>query len=153
MPLVSVVTYLPAMVLSSSMQAKLVALLNITSLLATAYHLAVIPIGQSGRPHKHLVRGPIQRSSRPVYRYLPYLNGVFSLVLGLNALIWPGRRGVHEGFWALCLLPPGKPRPPPSTCILTEMPAVFFVTLFAEKALAEVDVEELEGLKYGYKGA
>ena len=100
-------TYLPAIVTSRSVQAKLVSFLNMTSLLATAYILVFI---SSKKPD--LVRGKrsltrFQDKPGPMHQYLPKLNGGFSFLLALNAIVWRQRSGVHEGFWLLCLLPAG----------------------------------------------
>jgi len=74
---------------------------------------------------------------RPINKYIPYLNGTFGLLLAIDGLIWRGRSGVHEGFWILCLLPT----------------IVFSISIVARRIMLEVDVDELERLRYGYKGA
>ena len=65
------------------------------------------------------------------------------------------RKGVHDGFWILCLLPAGKPlalfirflkvnfRPVVVLCVI----------MYARRVMLSVDIEELENLKYDYKGA
>ena len=44
----------------------------------------------------------------PLHQYLSYLNAGLSLLLGLYAIGFRGRNGVHDGFWMLCLLPGRK---------------------------------------------
>ena len=106
-PMISTMTYLPAILTSPSMQAKLVSFINITSLLATAYILVFI---SSRKPDPVIGKYSfinIQNEPGPMRRYLPYLNGGLSFLLALNAIIWRQRTGVHDGFWLLCFLPAG----------------------------------------------
>lgn len=108
-PLISLMTFLPAVVMSPLYLVKLISFFCVSSLLATAYILVFIPNEKSSgtnRPPKNLTTFPAD--SKPVHKYLPYLNGMLSLLLAINAINWRGRRGVHEGFWMLCLLPAGE---------------------------------------------
>ena len=100
-------TYLPAILTSRSTQAKLVSFLNMTSLLATAYILVFISTKKRDMFKGKRALTPLQEEARPVHRYLPYLNGALSFLLAVNAIAWRERKGVHEGFWVLCLLPAG----------------------------------------------
>ena len=106
-PMISTMTYLPAILTSRSAQAKLVSFLNMTSLLATAYILVFISSKKPDRVRAKRSLTHFQDEPGPMNRYLPYLNGGFSFLLALNAIIWRDRNGVHEGFWLLCLLPAG----------------------------------------------
>ncbi|MCJ1299374.1 hypothetical protein MMC08_002166 [Hypocenomyce scalaris] len=136
-PVTSVLAFLPAIMTSASLHPKFVSLLAITSLLSTAYILVFIPSQRppepgSKRPMRHLEPVP-----GPLHQYLSYLNAGLSLLLGLYAIGFRGRNGVHDGFWMLCLLPG----------------LVFSIIVVARRVMLSVDVSELEGLKYGYKGA
>ena len=92
----------------------------------------------------------------PVNQYLPYLNSVLSAVIALNALTVSSKKGVHDGFWLLCLVPACKPRLITTIKVraLTGVLAVvLLVTIYAKRVMLSVDVDELESLKYPYKGA
>ncbi|MCJ1243501.1 hypothetical protein MMC30_000698 [Trapelia coarctata] len=137
-PLISVMTFLPAVMMSPLYQAKLISFFCVSSLLASAYMLVFVPNDRGGgtsQPRE--VFTTFATDSKPIHKYLPYLNGALSLLLAINAINWRGRRGVHEGFWVLCLLPA----------------VVFSITVAARKIMLDVDINELERLKYGYKGA
>ena len=41
-------------------------------------------------------------------QYLSYLNATLSLLLAVSAIAWRGRKGIHESFWLLCILPAGE---------------------------------------------
>jgi len=101
--------FLPAIIMGPLYQVKFISLFCVSSLLATAYILAFVPNEKGGgirRPRE--VFTTFAADSKPIHKYLPYLNGTLSLLLAINALNWRGRRGVHEGFWMLCLLPAGE---------------------------------------------
>ena len=107
-PMISTMTYLPAILTSQSVQAKLVSFLNMTSLLATAYILICISSEKPDSVGGKRALSHFQDEPGPMSRYLPYLNGGLSFLLALNAIVWRRRKGVHEGFWLLCLLPAGN---------------------------------------------
>ncbi|MCJ1431915.1 hypothetical protein MMC27_001271 [Xylographa pallens] len=138
LPLVTPMTFLPAIATSSLYQVKFLSFICISSLLATGYILVFIsfnePKNRSGEPQDP---DRFEPATGPVAQYLPYLNGVLSFLLALNAVGWRGRGGVHLGFWILCLQPA----------------FVFSIIVAAKKIMLEVDINELEDLKYGYKGA
>ena len=117
-PLISIMAFLPAVIMSPLYQVKLVSFFCVSSLVATAYMLAFIPNEKGGgesRPREIFTLSAAD--SKPILKYLRYLNGTLSLLLAINATHWRGRRGVHEGFWMLCLLPAGKYQPRvPTTC-------------------------------------
>ena len=98
--------FLPSIMKSSALQAKLLGFLSLTSILATAYTLLFIPTG-AGR---NASTKTFFRSSglTPVQKYLPILNAALSFLVGLNGLSWHGRPGVHDGFWILSWLPIGN---------------------------------------------
>ena len=108
MPSLSAMAYIPTLIRSRLIQAKLVSLLCITSLIATAYILAFIP--KSSPQSLNLVKSKrhLEPESGPIQRYISYLNSALSLVCALNSIIFRDKTGVHDGFWVLCLLPVGR---------------------------------------------
>lgn len=77
----------------------------------------------------------------PVQRYLVALNAMICALLGLVMLVEARRVGspgkVSEAFWGLWGVPG----------------AILGIVLVVRKMMVEVDVKELEGLRYEYKGA
>ena len=127
----SFLPFLPSFIKSSALQPRILAILGITSVFTTAYILVFIPT-----PKQSQIRGRTSALT-PMQRYLPYLNGILSLLIGVNGLSWKDRLGVHDGFW-----------------ILSWLPAVIFgMNVFARRVLVEVDPDELWGLKYELRGA
>lgn len=152
-PFASAMTFLPAVFISPLYQVKFICFLCVSSLLATAYILLFVPNEKPGRNTP--TRKPIFEPARgPVAQCLPHLNGALSLLLAVNALNWRGRRSVHQGFWILCLLPASE------RCMLwmeskqlTKSLVAMFTSIAARRTMLDVDIDELERLKYGYKGA
>ncbi|KAF6227732.1 hypothetical protein HO173_012062 [Letharia columbiana] len=136
-PSVSAMAYIPTLIMSSLVQAKLVSLLCITSLTATAYILAFVPITRHKSLNRVKSKKRLEPMSGPVHQYISYLNGTLSLLCALNSIIFRDKQGVHDGFWLLCLLPVVS----------------FAFIILARRLMLSVDVDELEILKYGYKGA
>ena len=97
--------YIPTLSMSSPVQAKLVSLLCMTSLITTAYILAFVPSTRSKPPNRVKLTRQFEPVSGPGHQYISYLNGALSLVCALNSITFRDRRGVHDGFWVLCLLP------------------------------------------------
>ncbi|KAM0806056.1 hypothetical protein BDR22DRAFT_528 [Usnea florida] len=129
--------YIPALITSGFVQAKLISLLCITSLVATTYILVFVPNTRLSPPIRSKSKRKLEPESGPVHQYIVYLDGALSLGCALNSITFKNRRGVHDGFWLLCLLP---------IVSLT-------VILFARQLMLSVDVDELEDLQYEYKGA
>ena len=99
-------TFLPAIVTSSLYQVKFLSFLCISSLLATAFILVFVSFKKTDTgTRKYRDPDRFEPATGPVAQYLPYLNGALSFLLALNAVSWRGRRGVHQGFWILCLQP------------------------------------------------
>ena len=100
---------MPALLTSQSLLAKLICLLSITSLLASAYMLLYIPLVSdqtADRRGKRPVRDiALEPESGPLKRYLGLLNGALSMLVSFNAIRFRGGPGVHDGFWLLCLVP------------------------------------------------
>ena len=139
---------------SRLVQVALVSLVCMTSLIATAYILAFVP---NSKP-KPLDQAKSMRQPEPdvgpVRQYIGYLNGALSLLCALNCTTLRDKQGVHDGFWLLCLLPIGRW---PFSCGMSPRPNVcavsFTIITLARRLMLSVDVDELENLKYEYKGA
>lgn len=130
-------TFLPALLTSRLFQARILCLLSMSSLICTAYILIFIPKNKPDARNQKHTQQIHQHSSTPIRRYISYLNGILSTLILLNAFSLEGKRGVHEGFWLLCILPAGEK---------------YFLWRACYNML-DVDISELEGLRYEYKGA
>ncbi|KAH8811786.1 hypothetical protein F5884DRAFT_783426 [Xylogone sp. PMI_703] len=145
-PLLSTIIYLPTLFDKSY---GLISLLSISSLLSTAYLLFIFPPEHTGLPFLDAFNSPKKTSKAaplevqalqahdggPIAMYLPYLNTGLCVVLSLLSLIGNTRVEVSNAFG---LLPAG----------------VYVTVLVAKSMMASVNPErELEGLKYGFKGA
>ena len=100
--------YIPTLISSRLIQAKLVSLLCITSLIATAYILTFIPTTGSKSSDRVKSKRQLEPEAGPIHRYIGYLNGALSLVCALNSITFREKAGVHDGYWVLCLLPVGR---------------------------------------------
>ena len=146
--------YIPALIMSRLVQTKLISLLCMTSLIATAYILVFVPNTRLSPPIRAKSKRRLEPESGPVHQYIVYLDGALSLVCSLNAITFKDRRGVHDGFWLLCLLPIGKWCLCCARAVRSNRCAVSLtVILFARHLMLSVDVDELEALQYEYKGA
>ncbi len=76
-----------------------------SSLVATAYILVFIPNTRANKLNG--VKSRHQPEQGPFDNYVSYLNGGLSFLIAVNASVFKDKRGVHEGFWLLCLLPIG----------------------------------------------
>ncbi|KAL9016968.1 MAG: hypothetical protein Q9185_005707 [Variospora sp. 1 TL-2023] len=133
-PLISATVFLPSLLTSPSSQTRLTSLLAISSLLCTAYILFSLP---NGKPANVRIDSATFDGQEPIRRYLTYLNGGLSILVGLNAFRFRNKEGVHDGFWLFFVLPS----------------AMFFIVVLAKRTMLSVDIEGLEKLKYPYKGA
>ncbi|KAK1832671.1 hypothetical protein QBC39DRAFT_329637 [Podospora conica] len=129
---------------------RLLALLALTSLAATAYLLLTLPPTKTGitrldnrvasarEPHRPVT------DDGPLARYLPYLTpvlaGTVAVVGWMHGMPYPGSR---HGWAALCGAAGNLPA------------VVHWAVVVAKVVMAEVEpgLGELEGLRYGYKGA
>lgn len=146
--------YIPALIMSRLVQAKLISLLCITSLIATAYILVFVPNTRLSPPIRAKSKRKLELESRPFHQYIVYLDGALSLVCALNSITFKDRRGVHDGFWLLCLLPIGWWCLSRAMAVRSDKCVVSLtVILFARQLMLSVDVDELEALQYEYKGA
>lgn len=142
LPILSIIPYVPILFTTQ----RLLALLSITSLACTAYLLHFLPPGKTGIPvidgrnagPQGKQREALKIDGRgPLLRYLPYLN----LSLGGILLLLP-------------LVAGGKSADIPHSQLLSYLPlAIYLFTLLVKIVMGSVDVEELEALKYNYKGA
>lgn len=115
--------YIPTLTMSGLVQAKLVSLLCVTSLIATAYILVFIPNTRPEPPNRTKLMRQLEPELGPVRQYISYLNGALSLVCALNSATFRDKRGVHDGFWVICLLPVGRRSLPQKwqCCCLTDV--------------------------------
>jgi hypothetical protein len=99
----------------------------------------------NGDPHSSVrmgkgltAAGGVGVEKGPLELYLPYLNAVLVALLAVAGFVGRQRaeEGEGEGFWFALL--PGL---------------VYWVVVAAKGIMDSVDVGELEGLRYGYKGA
>lgn len=107
-PVLCALTYLPALVMSHLLRARLMCLLSITSLACTAYILMFKPIAQPVPANRNQLVQQLDSEPKPRDRYLSYLNGGLSVLILLNSAALKDERGVHDGFWLLCTLPARK---------------------------------------------
>jgi len=125
-----------------------------TSLIATAYILVFIP---ATRPESSRSAKPThqpQTELGPIKQYITYLNAGLSFFITLNAIAFKDKKGVHEGFWVLLLLPVGKSHDVHAGSFQADCSIVSFsIIMLARHLMLSVDVDELEDLKYRYKGA
>lgn len=140
--------------MSHLLSAKLISLLSMSSLVATAYILIFVPNTRLDDPKTEKPRGQLQPETGPVQKYISYLNGGLSLLIALNAIGFKDKKGVHEGFWLLCMLPISESLLSSSRDCQADDPVVSFsVIMLARRLMLSVDVGELDKLKYRYKGA
>ena len=140
--------------MSRLLQAKIISVLSMTSLIATAYTLIFVPNTRPASSKKASSRRQLAAEPGPVHQYIGYLNGGLSLLIGLNAISFKDKRGVHEGFWLLCFLPVGEHfRNLEDVFAADILPVSFSIIILARRLMLSVDVDELEDLKYRYKGA
>lgn len=140
--------------MSRLLQVKLISVLSMTSLIATAYILVFVPNTRTPSSKKASSQRQLASELGPVHQYIEYLNGGLSLLIGLNAISFRDKQGVHEGFWLLCFLPVGEHFGTLEDVFPADTLTVSFaVIIFARRLMLSVDVDELEDLKYRYKGA
>lgn len=140
--------------MSRLLSAKLISLLSMSSLIATAYILVFIPNTRPDKSKATKSPAKLQPEAGPIQQYISYLNGGLSMLIALNAFGFRDKKGVHEGFWLLCLLPVGEFSASDSSNYQSDYSVVSFsVIVLARRLMLSVDVDELEELRYRYKGA
>lgn len=107
-PTIAVMVFLPALLMSQPLQARLICLLSISSLMCTAYILIFIPNATPEPANRKQAMHISQSTARPIHQYISYLNGGLSILILLNAFSFKNKQGVHEGFWLLCIIPSGE---------------------------------------------
>ncbi|KEF55964.1 uncharacterized protein A1O9_07544 [Exophiala aquamarina CBS 119918] len=157
LPIITILVFIYFLFLSTKKSVTLACLLSITSLLATAYIMYMIPTGAAlftnpVRPRLDLSAVALRRRGRqidlpdffggadsPLTQYLPYLNTFLSVLLALLALGFRGKSGVPDGIWAFFLLPG----------------MVFAIVLVVRASINDIQkgLTELQGMRYDYKGA
>lgn len=75
--------------------------------MVTAYILVFVPNTRANESNSELPRQQLQPEKGPILKYISHLNGGLSLLIAINAFGFRDKRGVHEGFWLLCVLPVG----------------------------------------------
>ena len=123
--------YLPSL----SSNTLLTHALAISSLLSSAYALYIFPSTGPERQTPSLLGRSSQLEPGPLRKYIDQLNAGLCVLLALQALR-AKTRGLTDEVW-LAVLPS----------------LVFLLLLLAKSQLKPVDIEGLEKLKYGYKGA
>jgi hypothetical protein len=146
LPLIASGTLLPSLLSpSSTPNMRILALLGITSLLATAWICKFVPATSASKKSRSLQPSgfgdfaPDVNDAGPVEKYLIPLTSVITLLLFIAAFGLKGREGREEGFWILCLMPG----------------CVFWVVMVARRIMGSMGIEigELEGKRYEFKGA
>ncbi|KAH8601027.1 hypothetical protein B0O99DRAFT_610118 [Bisporella sp. PMI_857] len=138
--------YIPTLFYPST---SILSLLSISSLLSTAFLIHILPPTKtsisfldalSSPPSNSRgsgvgIKGNVYEAQGPLEKYLPYLNGVLCILLGILGTVFRAREEVWRGFgWV-----PG---------------VIYGVVLVGKVVMAGVDPEgELKGLRYEFKGA
>lgn len=117
-----------------SAQQALLSILSLSSLACTAYILWCMPIEPPGKKGK-VAMYKLEAARGPVDRYLVYLDaGLAGVLLLASAVSW--RKGAGE------------------EALREALPTIVMgLTMLAREWMAPVDVEELRGKMYDYKGA
>jgi hypothetical protein len=105
--MISFTIYLPSIIKSSAWGARITAIMCMTSCLMTAYILVFIPNKKPNGSESRQRLAMMNEDPRPLHVALPYLNIALSILVALNGYLWRDRKGVHDGFWIICLLPAG----------------------------------------------
>ena len=87
-------------------QVRLACIFALSSFGMTSYILLFIP---STGPKAALF--PATTDPRPAQRFVPYMNGLLSLLIGLNGLRWRDRVSAPDGFWVVSWMPLGMISP------------------------------------------
>ncbi|EEH37068.2 hypothetical protein PAAG_07486 [Paracoccidioides lutzii Pb01] len=138
-PLVSTLLYLPSFISSSSTASRrFLCLLSIASLFSTAYIMRYLRIERTDRKGKRPLRD-IEAEQGPliVRQYLSPANTFICAVLSVTAYVLQSQPYAEDMFWIFCLVPG----------------IVFLLVWVSRNIMLSVDIKELEGLRYEYKGA
>ncbi|OJD27094.1 hypothetical protein ACJ73_01512 [Blastomyces percursus] len=138
-PLASVFLYLPCILSSTSTRSgRLLCLLSITSLLSTAYIMKYFRLERPDPKGKRPIRD-IETEHGPmiVRQHLSTANTVICTLLSVIAFYAANQTYRGDIFWALYLVPG----------------IVSLLVSVSRQIMMSVDIKELEGLRYEYKGA
>jgi hypothetical protein len=97
--------YLPILVAACRAPPRYVAIMGITSLLATAYNLVLIPNKHGGRDPLAKFAASRDLELSPLQQYLPYLNAVLALLVGISCNSWIHETGIYQAFWLVGWMP------------------------------------------------
>ncbi|KAK4940038.1 hypothetical protein LTR10_019775 [Elasticomyces elasticus] len=152
LPLVVSLPFLWYLTLSTSRTMALLCLLSITSLASSSYIMFFVPVSTSSSSSvaERSAPNPNSRAEAarrkfalsdqsPINQYLAYLNASIDALLFLASMAYRSRTNVPEGLWLFLLLP-----------------GVMFAMVFmARRSINEISrgLDDLQGLKYEYKGA
>ena len=149
LPVGACLLFVPSLFAARSSRMTLLSFLSISSLLATAGILLVLPIGSRASQRRPPLDGPLG----PVPTYLPYLDGGLALLIAWSGLYARRSPSMDEGFWLLSLVPGGLGFPSVrDSLMLTFVIVVLITVMAARRFLVEVDPSELKGLRYSLKG-
>ncbi|EGE85146.1 hypothetical protein BDDG_08091 [Blastomyces dermatitidis ATCC 18188] len=138
-PLASVFLYLPCILSSTSTgSGRLLCLLSITSLLSTAYMMKYFRLERPDPKGKRPIRDiAAEQGPMIVRQHLSTANTVICALLSVIAFYAANQTYQGDIFWALYLVPG----------------IVFLLVSVSRQIMVSVDIKELEGLRYEYKGA
>ncbi|OJD16450.1 hypothetical protein AJ78_03391 [Emergomyces pasteurianus Ep9510] len=139
LPLLSTLLYLPFIISSASTSPRrLLCLLSVTSLFSTAYIMKYFRLERPDPKGKRPIRD-IEAELGPliVRQHLSTTNTAICAVLSIAAYFAKDQTDQGDIFWALCLVPG----------------VIFLFVWISRRIMMSVDIRELEGLRYEYKGA
>ncbi|PGH07955.1 hypothetical protein AJ80_07936 [Polytolypa hystricis UAMH7299] len=137
LPLIFALIYVPALLSSNSTGSeRLLYIFSIASLLSTGYMMRLIPLKPVDPKGKRRMRDvdPIHEA---LQKHLPSANAAICGLLAITAYLIRDTGRMHAAPWLLCVAPG----------------IVFLITQIARRTMLSVDIKELEGLRYDYKGA
>lgn len=140
-PLVLILPYTLVLFNAPVSHVFLLGLLGVTSLASSAYTMAYLPLQPhtTSRPNQSTLDIMSPESGGPVEQYLGLLNLAICGVLAFASwALWVQDKGQDMGKWVMVLCSPA---------------VVLGVILIVRREMRSVDIGELEGLRYQYKGA
>ncbi|KAL1965156.1 hypothetical protein VTN77DRAFT_6069 [Rasamsonia byssochlamydoides] len=140
LPLITTIAYVPS-ILSSTATAsqRLSSILCILSLFTTAYIMRYVPLQRPDRKDRNKPLSDIGPESPVIARkYLTSLNAALCALLSLVFWNMGGNNREQDQPWPVLYLVPG---------------AVLGIVVIARRTMLDVDIGQLEELRYEYKGA
>lgn len=83
--------------------------MGITSLLATAYNLVLIPTKQTSPGTGGEGARKLELQLTPLQRYVPHLNLALTLLIAWTGASMKDNREVFDTFWVICQVPLSMP--------------------------------------------